>query len=470
MQFAVNEIVSNKKIENIFNTATETVNRLGMMSYIKKGVAVGFSGGADSVMLLLFLNHLKQSIDFPLCAIHINHMIRGAEADFDMNFSQEFAKALDIPFFSESYDIPRLAKEAKCGTEEIARKVRYSAFSAFISSKEEYQTVATAHNSTDNLETVIFNLTRGSGASGIKGISPIRDNIIRPLIEVSKKTITEALNEARIPYVTDSTNASNEYTRNYIRHDILPKLRNINPMCESAVTRLSNTIRQDNDYLYGISKKFIKDNKINGYIASKRLSELHISILARVIKIWLDEICELAPESVHINAITALIYKKKGFKIDVPGGMSFVSDGYRCTIERKAVDKDSKPIVKTPLNLGINIIPELDIAILVSKDKNEFFSSNVYKFSIQENLGSDIIEKDLFVRTKQPGDSYRTGGITRKLKKLFNDRKIPPSLRNKIPVICDSEGIIWVAGFAVRDNQKIDKNKQLWVTIYLKNA
>ncbi len=471
MKFLPDKIISDAKIREIFEIAMKTVKRLDMMPYIKEGVVVGFSGGADSVMLLLFLNYLKSNHNFPLCAIHVNHGIRGDEAERDMNFSRDFAQSLGVPFHSEICDVPKLAKEAKVGTEEMARNVRYGVFSKFITQNRDlYKTVATAHNSTDNAETVIFNMTRGSGTAGIKGISPIRDNVIRPLIEIPKDIITKALDSAGVPYVTDSTNASVEYTRNFVRHEILPRLRKINPSFEDAITRLSGTIRHDNDYISGISETFLKENLKEGKIELSALSRLHQAVLSRVVKIWLQATSSVSPESIHINEISSHVRENDAFDIDVPGGMRFCCDGRHCFIKKKTEQSEKTDTLRVPLKQGMTFIPELDIAVLISRDKNEVFSSNVYNFSIQQNLGSDIIEKDLFLKTRESGDSYRVRGMTKRLKKLFNDKKIPGSERGRVPIICDSLGIIWVPGFSVRDGCNDDKSDSLWVTIYHKNA
>ena len=235
----------------LYATALNAVIDCNMAHLLEKGVILGFSGGADSVFLLCFLSEYRrrEGKDFPIVACHVNHMIRGEEALRDMEFSRDFASALGIEFVSVNCDVPTLAKERGCGLEEAARDARYATFEELNSKSGGSYCIALAHNASDNLETVIFNMMRGAGLNGMCGILPVRGNIVRPLIKISKRDILKALLEAELPYVIDSTNMSVDYTRNYIRHKIVPELSHLNASPEDAVSRLTESLSLDNDYL-----------------------------------------------------------------------------------------------------------------------------------------------------------------------------------------------------------------------------
>lgn len=182
----------------------------------RRSVLVGFSGGADSALLLTLLSERRE---LRVCAAHLNHGIRGEEAERDEEFCRRFCLGINIPFFSARIDIPRLAAERKAGIEETARRERY-AFFRRICEEEGLDCIATAHNATDNAETVLLRLIRGSGTDGLCGIPPVRDNIIRPLLLCTKEEILSECGRRGIRYVHDSSNDNTEYRRNFIRHRI----------------------------------------------------------------------------------------------------------------------------------------------------------------------------------------------------------------------------------------------------------
>ena len=236
---------------HIYEVADRTVEELSMEQYIHSGVVVGLSGGADSVLLLCFLIEYRRRnhLDFTICASHVNHGIRGEEAYLDEEFCKDLCERLDIEIIVDRYPIPEIAERFKMSIEEAARWRRYSSFERIIYGRNDMGCVAVAHNMSDNAETVIFNILRGSGARGAAGIRPVRDNIIRPLIRISKKDILSAMNESKIPYVTDSTNLVDDYTRNYIRHVVIPSFERVASDPERIISRFSENMRSDVDFI-----------------------------------------------------------------------------------------------------------------------------------------------------------------------------------------------------------------------------
>ena len=437
----------------IYARIIATIEKGNMRHHIKNGVLVGLSGGADSVFLLCFLKEYSKRCGekFPILAVHVNHCIRGDEALRDEDFSRKLAADLDIPFMSFSIDVPKIKEELGIGLEEAARNARYSIFADIIKGRNDISAIAVAHNATDNTETVLMNILRGSGLSGVCGIKPVRDNIIRPIIAVSKSEIVSLLNEAGIPYVTDSTNLSSDYSRNYVRNMILPMLSRLSNNPDMAFARLTDNLLSDLDYIESEADSFIKD-KCDEKIYARDLSALHPSLFAKVISKLVHKSTGVYPEEKHITALRALL-KSDNFRYALPGDKYFVCQRGICGFSLKKSENDISEQIFS-LTKGENKIYGTNLTVYIGEtDKT---SLNVYNFSIQASLSSDIIDSGLILRFKNDGDAYRYCGMTHKLKKVFNDRNIPSAERSLIPVICDADGILLLPGMSERDGAKSD--------------
>jgi tRNA(Ile)-lysidine synthase len=389
-------------------------------------------------------------------------MIRGAEAERDESFSREFCESIGVEFLSFRRDVPTYAKENALGIEEAARNVRYSIFADLLRGRNDLSCVAVAHNATDNLETVVFNMMRGAGTRGIAGIAPMRDDIIRPLLCVPKRDILRALNVAGVPFVTDTTNLETDYKRNYISAEILPKLSYLSENPEAAATKLSRALREDAEYLDGEAQSLFEIYE-GTCVPRSDLSAMPSAIFYRFVSLMAKR-AGCCVENTHIRAIKKLIFDADGdFSISLPGKMDFVCVENLCTISKKTPKFEIK--YEYNLSIGVNHIEEIDTEIILSEEPINDFSSKVYKISIQQSIDFDIINGGLSVREKRDGDSYSYGGMTHKLKKLFCDKKISPREREQIPIFCDGDGIIWVPGFSVRSSEKPKSQKKLYIAI-----
>ena len=448
----------------IFITIENTISEHNMKEKIESGVLVGFSGGPDSMMLLAFLVEYRDRYNsFPIVLSHINHCIRGVEADRDEHFSIEIANALQVPILTKRIDIPQVAKENGIGIEEAARNARYCEFSDIILSRNDISCIAVAHNSSDNMETVIFNILRGSGTKGAAGISPVRDCIIRPLINVSKEDILRLLDEAEIPYVLDSSNDSTDYTRNFIRHKIMPLMREVVPSPENNVGRLCRNLRYDDQYFQNLAIDFIAGRN---HIPTEELRGLHRSVLYRVLLKMLEPYSVSLSEK-HIEAIESMLWDDN-FRISLPRGLIFVSE-YGMSF----ITQEDKREIDYFYNIekGSNIISKYHSEIILSDSLVDKTFLNVHKNSIQADISSAIIVGRLFIRPKKDGDTVFYGGMTHKLKKLFNDRKVPNGLRPLIPMLCDDKGVVWAPGFGVRDDRANGAvNAPLYVTLIIEDS
>ena len=447
----IKNMFTSQRGSEVYDRIVSTIHSENMTSMIEQGLLVGFSGGPDSVFLLCFFKEYKErsNKDFSLLTIHINHSIRGDEADRDEKFSYDFSNMLGIECQSFKFDIPAMSRQLGLGVEETARNARYSCFNDIIKGRDDISYISVAHNATDNTETVLMNILRGSGISGACGIKPVRENIIRPLIKISKKEIISLLDEFSIPYVTDSTNESTDYSRNYVRNEILPLLQRLSNDPDASFAKFTDNLRLDLDYLNAEAKAFVDENN-SSKITSEKLRELHPAIQAKVLSLLVFNACGEYPEEKHITALRKLL-QTDNFKYSLPGKFDFICERGICSFTNKiSENKISKQIFS--LKKGENKISGTNLTVFVGEFDE--ISSNIYNFSIQAQITSDIIDDGLILRFKSDGDSYKYHGMTHKLKKVFNDRNIPPSERELIPVICDSYGIVVVPGMSERDDAK----------------
>lgn len=449
----------------IYDIASQTVSEYDMQTMIGQGVLVGLSGGVDSVMLLCFLLEYRRRHggEYTVAAAHINHGIRGDEAERDAAFCKSVCDALGVELITKNFDVPTIARGSHTGIEESARIVRYSAFDMIISGREDISTLAVAHNMSDSVETVLFNILRGSGARGASGIRPVRDNIVRPLIKISKDEIREAAKLFGLPYVIDSTNLSDDYTRNYIRHEVVPSLTRITPDPERMISRFADNMRSDDDYITSVAEDFVAGRNA---ITNRELSSLHNSIYVRVLSIMAAK--HRASISYKIASDIRSLLEKDNFSYSIIGGAAFICERGECRISR---DTGEGRDFCFDISEGTNDLSPLNAVLVLSKGKSENSFSNVYKIAIQAKLSSAIINGGLYLRSKKDGDTVYYGGMTHKLKKLFSDAKIPRSKRRLIPILCDESGVIWVPGFGVRDDGiKNDNNETVYVTLAIKDS
>lgn len=408
------------------------------MHDIYNGAILGFSGGADSSALLHFLKDRTKNL---LC-VHINHMIRGCEADRDEAFAKALCEKYGVKFISYKIDIPALAKDNKLGLEECARNERYRVFNELLSENSEYKCIVTAHNLDDNAETVVFNLVRGTGLKGLCGISPVTGKIMRPLLNISKKEIIEYCLANNIGYVEDSTNKDTCYTRNHIRHNVLPQLEKINPEYKDAIFRLSEIVDSDAEYFDNKIDKIIKENNILDKIDINLLNSLEHSLASRLVKRLLGKDCD------YLSVSSCLSLAKNGqvgSLINLKNGLSFkIERGYAQLVRTSDLNDVEFYI---PLDKAQNYIEALDMMVTV----NSGLIDDDYELLYEAKLNKEKIDAPLFARSRREGDTIRSGKMTKKLKKLFVDKYIPSHLRAKIPLILMNNEIISVPGVATKD-------------------
>ena len=453
----------------------EFISREGLILPNEK-ILVAFSGGADSVALLSMLHTLSERLGITVCAAHLNHGIRGDEADRDEDFCAETCKKLGISLEISCISVPAEAEKTGEGLEECARRLRYD-FLRECAKKHGCERIATAHHADDNVETILLHLIRGAGASGLVGISPKRDNIIRPLLPFRKKELLEYLEGIGESFVFDSTNNDVTMTRNKIRHQLLDTVYEINPRADAAFYNMSRLIEEDNKYLLSVAKSINKDAPLSV------LRELPSPILTRFLQLKYSEYVNARAEKsktsekahtlsyVHVTPIAQFI--KTGVTnadFSLPGKIcAHVNvNGVQLTDTKKAAPSE----YEIPLKAGENNISQYRYKILITNDKNVAEEwQNIYKLSIPTSVNSDtIFGKEapfLFVRSKKTGDSYVYGGHNRNVRRRLIDLKIPAYKRESLPCICDKEGIIWVPNLRVADRVRPQNGKEKTYIIYV---
>lgn len=419
-----------------------------------RGILIGLSGGADSMLLLHLMHLLAQKENFKIFALHIHHGIRAEEADRDELFAKTEAEKRSVAFASVRINVPKVAEAENMGVEETARRLRYELFSEY-AEKEDLAYIFTAHHATDHAETVLWHVSRGAGGKGLCGIPLKRKangrTVFRPLLGLTAEEIRNAATEAGISFVTDSTNSDVSYTRNYVRNEILPRMRKLNPSLETAFRRMSENLSEDMDCLALLAKDALSSAEEREGLNKTLLLSMHPAIRYRVFRAYFikKNPCAPLPERVHTDALFSKMSGKDNFSLSFPGDI-------RVSVWGNYVTVGDLPIAQSEtksfsIHMGENLLPDGGRIWLFPKNTLPF-QTNVYNSSIHRDLSSATINGNLYVRTKKEGDAYRYGGVTHKLKKLFSDAKIPISERERIPIVCDEGGILWVPYFGVRED------------------
>ena len=441
------------------NTVISTIEKYSLIEY-GDSVVIALSGGADSVTLLDILNSIKEKYSLKIYAAHLNHNIRGEEAERDESFCKILCKNYNIQLFTKSVDIRQLSKERRISEELCGRDERYKFFAEL--SSQLNAKIATAHTASDNAETLLFNIARGTSVKGLAAIPPKRGNIIRPLIELSRSDIEAYCKERNLKYVTDTTNLTDDYTRNRLRHNVIPELKRINPQLEHSVLRLSENAREISDYLDRQTYKAIKDCKTEfGYSCNKLLS-LDRAILKNAIA----EICrtdaDFSPESRHIDLLESIIRQ---------GGAVNLNKAYRA-VSKQGIFR----IVPASQNVQSNENTNSEFPL---KNNSDFeFNGKIYKISEinsdkenKNSVSSDILKENAVFRTRREKDrfTYPQRNITKPLRKVLNEQKIPSELRDKLLVLAVGSTILWCEMVGASKQGKNNSEKEINITIINKS-
>lgn len=398
-------------------------------------VVAGISGGADSMLLLNYLMSRREELNLRLLAANVEHGIRGQESLDDTAFVKQYCKSHNVEFRSISIRAVDEAKKQGMTVEEYSRMRRYDFFKSFKPDK-----IATAHNLSDNVETVLFRLSRGTSIKGCCGIPAVRDNIIRPLLGCTGEEIRQACNELDIPFVVDSTNSDNTYSRNYIRNQIIPDFKRLNPAFENVLNRFIDSVNEDEAMIENAANKCFDECFKKNSLTLDKLRQYEPAVIKRAVIKYIS-LYDVVLDELHLNGVYNLVFRQGRYQIK--NNIFAISDKkrLRTAIFDETIDFDDVIIKK-------RIISRDDFLNNCELLRKEFAFYCDY----------DKIVGDITVRARDEGDEISPAGrrCTKSLKKLYNEYKIPVEERDNIPVVCDEKGVIGIYGFCCGERVKID--------------
>lgn len=425
-------------------------------------VLLAFSGGADSRALLQLLHQDAMREGYRLILAHVNHGIRGEEALRDRAFCLRVAEELGLEICVLDTDVPALAAASGRSLEEEAREARYAFFSRLMEERD-IPLLATAHHADDNLETVLFRLSRGTATRGLGGIQPARPFacgfLTRPLLGATREEILALCREQGLEYVTDSTNADTAYARNRLRHEVIPVMEELFEDPQRRVAQTCERLREDEDLLSSLAEAFLREQGSADGLAAEALRKLHPAIRRRALASFLFSITGQEPEQIHLGSVLELVTREcNGGSVTLPGGYFATVEAGRLRVLSDSLATEAIPF-EADFCLGKTEFSASGVTVLVEKaEKN----TNVHNLSTAAytilNLSSAIIEESLFWRSRREGDTLYLGGMTRKLRKLYNQKQIPARLRDRLPLLCDAEGVVWAPFVGARDGAEDERS------------
>ena len=436
---------------------------------------LGVSGGADSVCLLFLLLEYRKIVPFEMTVVHVNHGIRGNAATEDAAWVETLCREQGLNFRLECVDVKEFAAREKCSEEDAGRRLRYQAFRK---AAEEFggTKIALAHNAGDRAETMLLHLFRGSGLKGLRGIEPVREDIdcraevIRPVLCLERREIEEYLTERRIPWRTDATNGEDGYTRNRIRHHLLPWAeREVSAGVVSHMCRTADILSETEDYLRqqtleALEHCMVRTSGCKGEereIDIARFLACHPVLQKRMILALAEELSPTGKDisAVHVEDVLSLFEKEGNRSISLPFGICFRRRyGKVAAGRREAEQQEQQP----------EELPELEITRFFVKDAEEVPENRYTK-----RFDCDKIKESPVLRFRQTGDyltlSDGRGNIIHKsLKEYMIGEKIPREMRDRIPVLAEGSHVLWLIGYRSSEYYKADRNTKRVLQVKLK--
>ncbi|MEW6051679.1 MAG: tRNA lysidine(34) synthetase TilS [Candidatus Zixiibacteriota bacterium] len=421
-------------------------------------VLVALSGGPDSVALLHVLSRLQPKMKLQLHAVYINHQIRKRAARHEEQFCQTLCDRLKVPLTIIREDIPARAHREKKGLEETARDFRYATFKR-LADELACTKVALGHHLDDRVETILLRVLRGTGRTGLLGVPIKRGIYIRPLFDVTKVEILAYLKRHRLDYCTDRSNETSEFSRNFVRNRLLPMLRKrLNPAVDRALVNLSETLDEEESFLQSITERAFKET-VSATPGGKLALDLSIlggyplwlrrRLLRRCVQTLSAD--RQSPDRIVIDRLEKLSRSEKA-KLALPGRLEAAADGGKLLVYKRI-----KVSFQLPLPIGGRcIVPPLHLRIgaRVRRKPSAVPRQRGARAVVIDALA---VKPPLVVRAVKPGDRFSPLGLagSKKVGDYLTDRKVPTVLRDEIPVVCDTDGIIWLVGYEIADCVKV---------------
>lgn len=445
-------------------TEEKVIRFISSHSLIEKGdkVLVALSGGPDSVFLLHFLNKFKKKYKIEIGAFHLNHRLRGKDANADERFCSQLCCRLKADYFSSEKDVQKFAKQKKVSVEEAGRIIRYDLLNS-ISQKYNYTKIATAHIQDDNAETVLLNLIKGSGLTGISGIPVRREKIIRPVLCLSKDEILDYLHLNRISYRVDESNFSEHYERNFIRQQIIPLIRErLNPSLGENILNSSLVFQSlkrftDEEVKRLLGKVVLSSREIIK-LKIDLLNDYHESIISEAIKSIVREKWDVILNYNDLKRIFELLNKQTGLTAELSENIIAFRDRQNLIIKKKSELKNIKPLT---IKIGEKKKTAAGIISITLTERNKIIYS---RNTDNEYISGDNVQNKLTLRKWQNGDKFYPLGMKRKKKvsDFLIDIKMSRLGKENQLVLADGNKIIWLVGRRIDNRFKItEKTKKV---------
>lgn len=411
-------------------------------------VIAACSGGADSMALLCFLLRCQKELGITVMAAHVDHGIRGEAAHADARYVAEFCRAHDVPFFlydaaANGVQIPQNPSE------NWARSLRYTWFDAL--AKEQHACIATAHTLSDQTETVLFRMARGTGLHGMAGIPAVRGVYRRPFLCLTRADTTAYCAALGQHYVQDESNFSDAYARNRIRHHAVPALQSVNPAAEQAVGRLCSQLQELNTWLENLAASLLDQAACGGGYSIPTLAAADAPVLAAALRVLVARARD--PEEKYVQALAAVVRRGNGAVQLTPNACWTAADGVLYCRQPAGVPPEPVPAPPQPLKPGVYCLPG-GYGLEIQQLNYEVFLKNPSFLKKDYTYCADYakINKNIFLRTRQPGDTFRPAGrrVGKTLKKYLNEAKVPAAERALLPLLACGSRVLWLwgAGFA----------------------
>ena len=423
---------------------------------------MALSGGKDSVCLLRLLLMAKEELGIKLSVCHVHHGLR-EEASEDASFCERLCEKYSLPFFLCKEDVKGYSLKKKIGIETAARELRYAALER-IALQEGAELIATAHTASDCAETQLMNFVRGCGLKGMSGIPPKRGKIIRPILFMTADEVKEFLELIGEDHVTDKTNFEPFCRRNRIRLQVMELLKKENPDVERTVFRSGEILREENELLTRLVSRELErlsDDPLScDKLAFRKLCEEDglRGLCSHFIRRAMEHLKSDMPSAERCRAVEeAALHGEAGTRIQLKNSLVFLVEQKRLVFSKQ----EEKPCFEVVLEEGISHLPLIDAKIILQKEKLTDKKENVNKKSMIMLINSATICGVLRARSRREGDFVRINGMNKSVKKLLCDMKLG-SDRDKLPIICDDEGIIWIPGAGLADRARPRENKDLY--------
>ena len=425
-------------------------------------ILVALSGGPDSVFLLHFLLKYRKKYGIEIGAMHVNHMIRGEEANKDEKFCRKLCLKLGVDYHTVKRNVPSFAKTNKISIEEAAREIRYKELTK-IQKNFFYDKIATAHNCSDNAETVFLNLIKGTGLKGLSGIPIRRENIIRPILSISKDEILEYLKKNKVEYLIDKTNLSNIYERNFVRNEIFPQIKkHLNPKIEQTIFKSSLVLKKQstvvNSAIEMISQHVVRKKGDKLEINVDKLNAIDKNIWSDVVKLSIERNYSTQASFNDCKKVILLFSNQIGKSVNISNGLSALRERGKILVYIKRKQKKSEYV---EIKIGGSGTIDNKRIIINRVDKKIATKSNNKKIEL---INADKVTDRFLLRYWKNGDRFSPLGLngSKKVSDFLNDQKVSSFEKRKQLVLINNKKIVWVVGYRIDDRFKItDKTRKV---------